>query len=80
MKEIKRTDVSKASLALHKKLRGKISILPKIAVKNKQDLAFVYTPGVGAVSSYVATHKDKMAEYTMKGNTVAVISDSFWTD
>lgn len=70
-----KNEVAKKSLALHKKLRGKVSIVPKMAVKNKQDLALVYTPGVGAVSSYVATHKDKMAEYTMKGNTVAVISD-----
>ena len=71
----KKQDISKVSLALHKKLRGKISIVPKIAVRNKSDLALVYTPGVGAVSSYLATHKDKLAEYTMTGNTVAVISD-----
>lgn len=75
MKVQKKQDIGKESLALHKKLRGKVSIVPKISVKNKQDLSLVYTPGVGAVSSYVALHKDKMAEYTMKGNTVAVISD-----
>lgn len=75
MKAQKKEDIGKESLALHKKLRGKVSIVPKISVKNKQDLSLVYTPGVGAVSSYVALHKDKMAEYTMKGNTVAVISD-----
>lgn len=75
MKTKKGEDIRKVSLALHKKLRGKISIVPKIPVKNKQDLSLVYTPGVGAVSSYVATHKEKMSEYTMKGNTVAVISD-----
>lgn len=75
MKAQKKQDIGKESLALHKKLRGKVSIVPKISVKNKQDLSLVYTPGVGAVSSYVALHKDKMAEYTMKGNTVAVISD-----
>jgi malate dehydrogenase (oxaloacetate-decarboxylating) len=34
-----------------------------------------YTPGVGAVSTYIAKHKDKLREYTMKGNTVAVVSD-----
>jgi malate dehydrogenase (oxaloacetate-decarboxylating) len=71
----KKQDNNKASLALHKKLRGKVSIIPKIAVKNKQDLSLVYTPGVAAVSSYIAAHKDKLAEYTMKGNTVAVVSD-----
>ena len=75
MKTTKKQSVAQASLALHKKLRGKVSIVPKMAVKNREDLALVYTPGVGAVSAYVAEHKDKMAEYTMKGNTVAVISD-----
>lgn len=68
-------DIGKKSLALHKKLRGKISVIPKIQVKNKKDLSLVYTPGVGAVSSYVAEHKDRVSEYTMKGNTVAVVSD-----
>ncbi len=75
MKKVKKQGVGEASLALHKKLRGKVSIIPKMKVKNRADLALVYTPGVGAVSSYVAEHKDQMAEYTMKGNTVAVISD-----
>ncbi len=72
---LKKQDTGKLSLALHKKLQGKVSITPKIKVKNRTDLALVYTPGVGAVSSYIATHKEKIADYTMKGNTVAVISD-----
>jgi malate dehydrogenase (oxaloacetate-decarboxylating) len=66
---------AKQALAIHKKLRGKIAIQPKASVKNKNDLSTFYTPGVGAVSSYVAAHKDKLREYTMQGNTVAVISD-----
>lgn len=72
---MKREDFGKRALLVHKKLRGKIAITPKASVKNKGDLSVYYTPGVGAVSSYLATHKEKMAEYTMKGNTVAVISD-----
>lgn len=72
---MKREDFGKQALLVHKKLRGKIAITPKASVKNKGDLSVYYTPGVGAVSSYLATHKEKMAEYTMKGNTVAVISD-----
>jgi len=75
MTQKKKQDIGKASLALHKKLRGKVSIMPKIQVKNKQALSLVYTPGVGAVSTYLASHKEKLAEYTMQGNTVAVISD-----
>lgn len=72
---INKNKVAKQALALHKKLRGKIGTLPKTAVKNKGDLALVYTPGVGAVSSYLATHRDQVRDYTMKGNMVAVVSD-----
>ncbi|OGI31313.1 MAG: malate dehydrogenase [Candidatus Moranbacteria bacterium RIFCSPLOWO2_12_FULL_48_12] len=65
----------KRAIAVHKKLRGKIEIRSKAEVANKDDLSIYYTPGVGAVSTYVAKHKDKLREYTMKGNTVAVVSD-----
>jgi malate dehydrogenase (oxaloacetate-decarboxylating) len=44
-------------------------------VSNKVDLSVYYTPGVGAVSSFLAKNKDKAREYTMKSNTVAVVSD-----
>lgn len=63
------------ALALHKKLRGKVEVTPKIPVTSKEDLAVVYTPGVGAVSSHLATHPTEVAQYTMKGNMVAVVSD-----
>jgi malate dehydrogenase (oxaloacetate-decarboxylating) len=66
---------AKLALALHKKLRGKVEVMPKVPVMNKEDLAVVYTPGVGAVSSHLATHPKEVAQYTMKGNTVAVVSD-----
>lgn len=68
-------DVSKQALALHKKLGGKIRIESATKVRNRADLALVYTPGVAAVSNYVAEHPEKAREYTMKGRTVAVISD-----
>jgi malate dehydrogenase (oxaloacetate-decarboxylating) len=68
-------DVAKEALALHKKLGGKIRIVPAAPVKNRADLALVYTPGVAAVSSYVAKHPKEAREYTMKGRMVAVVSD-----
>ena len=74
MKKIK-TDVSKKALALHKKLGGKIRIVPTMPVRNRADLSLIYTPGVAAVSSFVAQNPAKAREYTMKGRTVAVISD-----
>lgn len=68
-------DYGKQALSIHKKLSGKIGTQPKARVTNKEHLSVFYTPGVAAVSSYLATHKDKMREYTMKRNTVAVVSD-----
>lgn len=68
-------DVSKKALALHKKLGGKIRIVPAAPVRNRADLALVYTPGVAAVSSFVAKHPSAAREYTGKGRMVAVISD-----
>lgn len=72
---MEKNNFAKKALAIHKKLRGKIEIRPKAKMANKDDLALYYTPGVGAVSTYVAQHKDRVREYTMKGNTVAVVSD-----
>ena len=68
-------DISREALALHKKYGGKFSVQSKMPVRGPEDLKLVYTPGVGAVSSYVAKHKNKAREYTMKGNSVAIISD-----
>lgn len=72
---MKKPDYGKLALAIHKKLRGKVEVTPKAKVRNKADLSVYYTPGVGAVSTYLAEHKDKTRDYTMKRNTVAVVSD-----
>lgn len=68
-------DYAKLALALHKKLGGKIRTTPARPVRNREDLSTVYTPGVGFVSSYVAKHPEKVREYTMKGRTIAIVSD-----
>lgn len=68
-------DVSKQALALHHKLGGKIRITPTAPVRNRADLSLIYTPGVAAVSTFLAEHKEMAREYTMKGRTVAVVSD-----
>lgn len=65
----------KKALALHKKLGGKIRIMPATQVKNRADLSLVYTPGVAAVSMHVAQNPKDARDYTMKGRMVAVISD-----
>lgn len=68
-------DIARKALALHKKLGGKIRIIPAASIRNRSELSLVYTPGVAAVSSFVAKHPKEARSYTMKGRTVAVISD-----
>ena len=69
---------SKESVKLHKKLKGKLEIHSKVAIKNRQDLSLAYTPGVAEVCRVIAKSADKqkaMRELTLKANSVAVITD-----
>lgn len=68
-------DVSKAAIALHKKLGGKIHIAGATKIKNRDDLSLLYTPGVAAVSMLLHKKPELARDYTIKGRTVAVISD-----
>jgi malate dehydrogenase (oxaloacetate-decarboxylating) len=68
-------NIDKESIALHKKLGGKIRIEPAMKIKNRADLSLVYTPGVAAVSTLVAKNPKLAREYTIKGKMIAVISD-----
>ncbi|MBM3261587.1 NADP-dependent malic enzyme [Candidatus Kaiserbacteria bacterium] len=70
-----RSGQAKKALALHKKLGGKIRVVSASKIATRAALSLVYTPGVAAVSSYVAEHPDQAREYTMKGRTIAVVSD-----
>ena len=72
---MKKSNVAKQALALHKKLGGKIRVVPAAPVRNRNDLSLVYTPGVAAVSSFVAQNPTLARNYTIKGRMVAVISD-----
>lgn len=68
------TNIQQQALDIHKKLRGKIEVMPKAAL-TKESLGLFYTPGVGAVSTYIAEHPEAAMEMTLRGNTVAVVSD-----
>lgn len=68
-------DYAKKSLALHKQKKGKLSLTGTVSVKNKQDLATVYSPGVGAVSSLIAKDPSAVYTHTIKSHTIAVVSD-----
>lgn len=63
------------ALARHKQLKGKIGVSLKDHDFTFDKLKLDYTPGVGAVSDYVAKHPDEAREYTWLGNSVAVVSD-----
>lgn len=65
----------KKSLALHKKHGGKIELKSKVKLKNREDLSLAYTPGVAGVSLEVARDKKLAHIYTLKKNTVAIVSD-----
>ncbi len=68
-------DYAEEALEQHKKLKGKIAIRLKDTLDSKDKLSTYYTPGVAAVSSYVAEHPEKARDYTWLNNSVAVISD-----
>lgn len=68
-------NLNEEALELHKKNKGKIAIKPKVKIKTKHDLSIAYTPGVAEVCRQIAADKTKVYEYTIKQNTVAVVTD-----
>lgn len=60
---------------LHKRYQGKIRISTKMDVRTTDDLSLVYSPGVAGPSQAIADEPDTVWDYTIKGNTVAVVSD-----
>jgi malate dehydrogenase (oxaloacetate-decarboxylating) len=68
-------DYFKLSLALHKKLKGKIELTSKVKVKTTDDLATVYSPGVAQPCLEISKDKRLARVLTIKGNTIAVVSD-----
>jgi len=69
------SDVYQDSIELHKKYGGKLAIKSKVKLENKTDLSLAYTPGVAEISREIARDKSLAYPLTLKGNTVAVISD-----
>ena len=68
-------DYAKESLRLHGDWKGKIEVVTRVPVENKDDLSLAYTPGVAAPCRIIAEDKDAAYTYTLKANTVAVVSD-----
>lgn len=63
------------SLKYHKKHRGKLAVKSKVPLKDRRDLSLAYTPGVGQVSAEIGRDRALAREYTMKRNSVAIVSD-----
>ena len=68
------TNAEKA-LKLHEEWQGKLEIRSKAQVRSKEDLALAYTPGVAEPCKLIAEDKDLAYKYTIKSNTIAVVSD-----
>lgn len=68
-------DVYEGALKLHRKNRGKLEINSKVPLKNRKDLSHAYTPGVAEVCRAIAKNKELTSTLTLKGNTVAVVTD-----
>ena len=60
---------------VHREVKGKTEVTLKHPIESREDLAVVYTPGVGVVSDDIGKDVEKVWEYTGRGNMVAVISD-----
>ena len=63
------------AMELHKQWQGKIETVAKSKVKSREDLALAYTPGVAGPCKAIAEDKELAYTYTMKANTIAVVSD-----
>jgi len=67
--------MSEKALQLHREWNGKITTEPKCSVATREDLAVAYTPGVAEPCKVIAENKEEAYRYTMKSNTIAVVSD-----
>ena len=68
------TNAEKA-IALHEEWNGKFETTPKMTIATRQDLALAYTPGVAEPCKIIAQDKSAAYKYTIKSNTIAVVSD-----
>ncbi|MCU6763189.1 NADP-dependent malic enzyme [uncultured Roseburia sp.] len=67
--------VNEKALMLHEQWKGKLEIKAKASVRTREDLALAYTPGVAEPCRKIAEDEKQVCRYTMKGNTIAVVSD-----
>ena len=68
-------DINELALKKHKEWGGKIEIISRAEIESREDLAVAYTPGVAAASLAIRDQKERVYDYTRRGNIVAVITD-----
>ncbi len=68
-------DYSKLAIELHKEKKGKLEVISKVKVNDKDALSTAYTPGVAEPCKHIAKNKDDVYTYTGKGNMVGVVTD-----
>ncbi|MGY0394167.1 NAD(P)-dependent malic enzyme [Fusobacterium sp. SYSU M8A802] len=68
-------DVYERALELHEQNKGKLSVVSKVKVENREDLSLAYSPGVAEPCRKIAANKEDVYKYTGKGNLVAVVTD-----
>ncbi len=68
-------DTNEKAIKMHREWNGKLETIAKSPVKSREDLSIAYTPGVAAPCRIIAENKEEAYNYTMKANTVAVVSD-----
>ena len=67
--------INEKALMMHEQWNGKLETVSKSPVKSREDLSIAYTPGVAEPCKVIAQDKEAAYKYTMKSNTVAVVSD-----
>ena len=68
-------DIRKESLKKHYEWNGKIEVVSRVPINSAEDLSLAYTPGVAEPCKVIAKGKEQAYKYTIKSNTVAVVSD-----
>ena len=63
------------ALKMHKENRGKLGVYSKVSVQNSKDLSLAYSPGVAEPCKDIYQDEQKVYDYTMKGNLVAVVTN-----
>ncbi len=72
---IRAEEPSRVALAYHRQYQGKMEIIPKCIIRNFDDFAIWYTPGVAEVCKAICNDPEKVFDYTNRGNIIAIVND-----